>query len=92
MNIDKAEGGKWVRDTRFKTRIADVKADEQGKTASGSIDAYYNVRSLSKENQNNKLRFNCESQYRGISNRIGLQKGFLQAYAKVYIGNKTTNN
>lgn len=92
MSIDKAERGKWVRDTRFKTRSADVKADENSKNASGSIDTFYNVRSLARENQNNKLRLNCESQYRGINNRILLPKGLLEAYAKVYIGNNTTNN
>lgn len=92
VNIDKAERGKWVRDTRFKTRIADVKADELGKNASGSIDSFYNVRSLAIENKSNKLRLNCESEYPGVKNRITLPKGTLQAYAKIYVSNNSTNN
>jgi len=87
LRVDKALNHKWVRDTRFKEKTGVVKADADGHKASGFITAGYNVVALANQNSKNKMRFICEGEKKYLRSRINLNKKFLQAYAKIYIGN-----
>jgi len=92
LRVDKAVNHKWVRDTRFKEKTGVVKADADGHQASGSVSAGYNVLALANQNSKHKMRIACEGEKKYLKSRINLDRKFLQAYAKIEIGNSTTNN
>jgi len=86
LRVDKPENHRWVRDTRFKEKQTPIVLNPEKTQASAKVSAGYNNRALADQNQRNRLRIVCESDY--TKNRQYFNKKDLGIVAQIII-NKT---